>query len=187
MVGLRTSFPLLRAELGSGAVHHGLRSFDAYSLDGKLENQNDIKMWERRKENGMGTWIFMEVEPVGPDSDETKWEGDTYIPKNSIIMLRLRFQFFCSSVGYGVSLRFGRDIAVLQSFFLQRAGRSGSLTPYAGPQSRVVRVRKTLHGSLTGSIKEKYKVEKFVSLSALVSPSGSGGNGIATKVEIGGV
>lgn len=89
------------------------RSFDAFSLDGKLENQNNVKLWERRKEHGVGTWRFMGGKGVGPDADETKWEGDSYIPKNSIIMMRMRFSFFCSSVGYGVSLRFSPDIAVL--------------------------------------------------------------------------
>lgn len=91
------------------------RSFDAYGMEGKLDGQNEIHLWLREKKDGVGTWTKLGGKAKGPDQEgsSAEWHGATYIPKGSVIMLRLRFNFFSSAVGYGVSLKMGKDIAVL--------------------------------------------------------------------------
>lgn len=91
------------------------RSFDAYGLSGKLDGENEIHLWLREKQDGKGIWTKLGGKEKGTDAEGSPglWKGATYIPKGSVIMLRLRFQFFSSAVGYGVSLKMGKDIAIL--------------------------------------------------------------------------
>lgn len=86
------------------------RSFDAWGTT-KQEGENEIHLFKRENR----AWTKIGGKCKGPDVEGSAghWEGMTYIPKGSVIMLRLRFQFFSSAVGYGVSLKFGKDIAIL--------------------------------------------------------------------------
>jgi hypothetical protein len=92
------------------------RSWDSYdSSNNPVKGGNCIHIWLREKDDvGKGFWTYLGGKEKGKDEEgDAPWSGVTYIRRGSVVMCRIRLVFFCSSVGWGVSIRFSEDLCVL--------------------------------------------------------------------------